>query len=141
MRPLFSLHAGEYLVGSYLERHFPELATWVPGTDTGIDLLVTDRAAKRALSLQVKFSKDFLVTHMAPAFRAKLRACGWWTFNREKLRRSTADYWVLVLQGFSAQSTDFVVIRPAELLKRLSDIHGATGRIIQSYIWVSNGEG
>lgn len=138
MRPIFTLHAGEYLVGSYLEQHYPDLAIWLPGKDTGVDLLVTDRGARRTLSLQVKFSKDFLVTHMAPGFRAKLRACGWWTFNRDKLRASPANYWVLVLQGFNAQSTDFVVIRPADLLKRLDAVHGTKAKVIQSYIWVSN---
>ena len=137
MRPLFSLHAGEYLVGSYLEQHYPELQIWIPAKDTGVDLLVTDQTGRRSRSLQVKFSKDFLPTHMAPAFRKSLRAYGWWTFNREKLKKSRADLWVLVLQGFSAQSTDFVVIPPKDLLVRLDAMHGQAGTI-QSYVWVSS---
>ncbi|ODT02995.1 MAG: hypothetical protein ABS52_11180 [Gemmatimonadetes bacterium SCN 70-22] len=131
MRPIFTLHAGEYLVGSYLEQHYPDLAIWLPGKDTEVGLLVTDRAARRTLSLQVKFSKDFLVTHMPPGFRSKLRACGWWTFNREELLAWPADYCVLVLQGFNAQSTDFVLFGPADLLKRLNAVRGTKAKFIQ----------
>jgi len=40
---------------------------------------------RATVSLQVKFSKDFLVTHMRPEFQTRLRASGWWTINREKL--------------------------------------------------------
>ena len=87
----------------------------------------------------MKFSKDFLVTHMAPAFRRSLRACGWWSFNREKRRGSRADLWILVLQGFSAQSTDFVVIPPKELLRCLDAAHGRVPRI-QSSVWVGSSE-
>jgi hypothetical protein len=137
MHLLFSLHAGEYLVGSYLEKHYPKLQIWIPAKDTGVDLLLTDQTGRRSRSLQVKFSKDFLATHMAPAFRKSLRACGWWTFNREKLKKSRADLWVLVLQGFSAQSTDFVVIPPKDLLGRLDEMHGQAATI-QSYVWVSS---
>jgi hypothetical protein len=139
MRPLFTLHAGEYLVGSYLEQRYPELQIWVPTKDTGIDLLVTDGSRRRTCALQVKFSKDFLATHMRPVFRKSLRACGWWTFNREKLQRSRADLWILVLQGFSAQSTDFVVISPRDLLERLDATHGKSPSI-QSYVWVSSSD-
>jgi hypothetical protein len=49
-----------------------------PVRDTGVDLLVSDHRNREAVSLQVKFSKDFLVTHMAPEFQQQLRACGWW---------------------------------------------------------------
>jgi hypothetical protein len=93
MKPLVTIHAGEYLVGAYIEQHFKRINVWIPLRDTGIDLLVSDRRNGRSLSLQVKFSKDFLVTHMGPAFQKQLRACGWWTINREKLRTSPADYW------------------------------------------------
>jgi hypothetical protein len=37
---------------------------WIPTKDTGVDLLVSDRKNKKAVSLQVKFSRDFLATHM-----------------------------------------------------------------------------
>jgi len=81
MKLLFTIHAGEYLVGSHIEERFRHAHVWVPSRDSGIDLLVTDRRNRRAVSLQVKFSKDFLVTHMGPAFQKELRACGWWAID------------------------------------------------------------
>lgn len=101
MKPIFSVHAGEYLTGSYIEQKFPNVNLWIPAKDTGIDLLVSDRPNRKTVSLQVKFSKDFLVTSKnwkAPEFQHKLRACGWWTLNSEKLLCSHADYWVFVLR-------------------------------------------
>lgn len=136
MKPLFTLHAGEYLVGAHIERSFKKTNVWVPVRDTGIDLLVSDPQNHATVSLQVKSSKDFLVTHMRPEFQERLRACGWWTINREKLAKSPSDYWVFVLQGFASRSTDFVVIPRQELLHRLGAIHGAR-KTIHTYIWVT----
>jgi len=102
MRPLFTIHAGEYLVGAHIERSFKRVNVWVPVRDSGVDFLVSDAPNRRSISLQVKFSKDFLVTHWGPEFQKELRACGWWTINRAKLAKSPADYWVFVLQGFAS---------------------------------------
>jgi len=139
MKPLFTIHAGEYLVGALVEKRFKRLNVWIPLRDTGLDLLVSDRRNSRSISLQVKFSKDFLVTHMGPAFQKQLRACGWWTINREKLRASPADYWVFVVQGFASRTVDFVVIPRSKLWRKLSAIHGPAKRI-QSYIWITEGK-
>lgn len=38
--------------------------------------------------------------------------------------------------GFERRSTDFVVIKPSELLGRLDNIHGKA-KTIQSYLWVT----
>jgi len=54
MRTLFTIHAGEFIVGDYLERKYRNINLWVPSKDTGIDLLVTDKANKKAISLQVE---------------------------------------------------------------------------------------
>ncbi len=67
MKPLFTIHGGEYLVGSHIELHFNRVNVWIPSRDKGADLLVSDRHNRRSLSLQVKSSKDFLVTHMGPS--------------------------------------------------------------------------
>lgn len=136
MKPLFTVHTGEYLVASFLENRFKGVNVWIPSRDTGIDLLVSDRRHRRTVSLQVKFSKDFLPTHMGPEFQKKLRACGWWTIDQDKLRKSAADYWVFVLQGFASRTVDFVVIPPGELWRRLRKIHGQAKKI-QSYLWVT----
>ena len=136
MKPLFSVHAGEYLAGSHIEHHFRRANVWVPAKDTGVDLLVSDRSNRRSVSLQVKFSKDFLVTHMGPEFQRSLKACGWWTLDRDKLKRSVADYWVFVLQGFASRSVDFIVVPPRDLLRRLQRIHGRQKKY-QTYLWVT----
>lgn len=138
MKPLFTIHAGEYLVGSHIEKHFRRVNVWVPSRDTGVDLLVSDRRNRRAVSLQVKFSKDFLVTHMGPVFQKELRACGWWTIDQRKLRTSPADFWVFVLLGFARRTVDFIIVPPRELWRRLRSIHGSQ-KMIQSYLWVTEG--
>ena len=136
MRSLFTVHAGEYLVASEIERKFRRVNVWIPSKDTGVDLLITDCRSRRAVSLQVKFSKDFLVTKLQPVFQKDLRACGWWTIDAAKLQKSPADYWVFVLQGFANRSTDFVIVPPRDLARRLESIHGRQSKF-QTYLWVS----
>jgi hypothetical protein len=136
MKPMFTIHAGEYLVGSYIERKFKRVNVWVPSRDTGVDLLVSDRDNRRAVSLQVKFSRDYLVTHNQPEFQKQLRACGFCTINRSKLRASRADYWVFVLPGFDFRTLDFVVVPTKELQQRLRSIH-RSGPTIRTYPWVT----
>jgi hypothetical protein len=138
MKPLFTIHAGEYLVASHIEQHFKRVNVWIPSRDTGVDLLVSDSRSQRTVSLQVKFSKDFLYG-MKPIFQDKdsqLRACGWWTINREKLKRSVADFWVFMLLGFNGRTKDFVLIPPEDLLKQLESVHGSP-KIFQTYLWVT----
>ncbi len=112
MRPLFSIHAGEYLVGSHLEERFPKIDLWIPATDTGIDLLATNASATRAVSLQVKFSKDFNPNGRKPTLQSKLAAAGWWTHQDAKIENSRADFWVFV--------------------------HGMSKKRIHSYLWLTN---
>jgi len=139
MRPLFTIHAGEYLVGSEIEQQFKKekLNVWIPSKDTGVDLLVSDYHNRRTVSLQVKFGKDFLPTHMPVEFQEPLRVCTWFTINRDKLRKSQADFWVFVLNGFKRHTCDFVVVPKAELERRLKLIHGFEKKMIQSYLWVT----
>jgi hypothetical protein len=136
MKPLFTIHAGEFLVGEFIERKFRRANIWIPAKDSGVDLLVSDSKARKTVSLQVKFSRDFLATHMPAVFQKPLRACGWWTLDRRRILRSPADYWVFVLAGFENRSTDFVIIKPKDLLKHLNRIHGRGDRI-QTYLWVT----
>lgn len=136
MKPIFTIHAGEYLTGEHVEREFPYLHVWVPTRDSGIDLLVSHPSTRKFASLQVKYSKDFKVTHLAPSLQTSLRACGWWTLNRRKIEASPADYWVFVLYGFARASIDHIVIQPAELLDRLTRLHGEGSRY-QVYFWTT----
>ncbi|MEX1204712.1 MAG: hypothetical protein WEB85_05630, partial [Dongiaceae bacterium] len=40
------------------------------------------------------------------------------------------------LVGFARRSTDFVILKPSDLLKRFDVIHGRSGKI-QTYLWVT----
>lgn len=137
MRPIFTVHAGEYLVGSAIEEKFPDLRVWVPSKDDGIDLLVTDRNCKKSVSLQVKFSKDYLGKGVTKEIAAGIRSGGWWSFNREKIANSPADYWILALYQFQDRNFDFVVIKPRDLAKLYSTIT-PDSKTIQSYVWVTS---
>ena len=66
MRPLFSVHAGEFLVGNEIERRFPEVTLWLPAKDTGVDLLVEvpiRNAPSQVLShlFESEVERDYLV--------------------------------------------------------------------------------
>ena len=66
MRPIFTVHAGEFLVGQHIESSFKDKRVWVPTKDIGIDLLVTNFDNSKSISLQVKFSRNFLPIKKLP---------------------------------------------------------------------------
>ena len=124
MRPIFTIHVGEYLVADYIERKFGKshgVRVWVPSKDDGIDLLVTDQWCRKSVSFQVKYSKSY-------DCEREFDATGWWQLKREKIKRSKADYWIFVVPEFCGKrkvsSCYFVILTPDELIKRLSNIHG-----------------
>ena len=133
MRPIFTIHAGEYLVADYLERN-KNLRIWVPSKDEGIDLLVTNQHCDKAVSLQVKFSKSFGGNENADA-------TGWWYLDKTKIEKSPAKFWVFVLTNNLATRKlgdyHFLIITPRDLLHRLREIHGDLDRY-QVYLWVSD---
>jgi hypothetical protein len=134
-----SVVLGEFIVGEHLERKFKGLNIWVPIKDTGVDLLVTNSANSKAVSFQVKFSRDYLTTHIDAEFQDALRVCGWFTLNSDKITHSSAHFWVLVLIGSKKPSRDYVIITPADLLKQLQriPIHRKEDGKFQVYIWVT----
>lgn len=135
MKPIFTIHAGEYLVASFIEEKFKNYNVWIPSKDTGIDLLITNSTNKKTVSVQVKFSKDWTI-HATETLQHGLKSCGWWALNRDKLSKSPADFWIFVLYGLSQESIQYVIIRPKELLKKLTSIHGGI-KTIQTYLWVT----
>lgn len=136
MKPLFTIHAGEYLVGSHIEKYYPRWNVWLPSKDTGIDLLITNPRNKKSVSLQVKHSKDFNPTNRPTLIQEKLTAKGWWTHKELKIKNSPADFWIFVLPSYSEHETNFVIIKPYELLRRLKRIHGQRDRI-HSYLMIT----
>jgi len=121
MRPIFTIHAGEFIVGEYIEKRFGDTTnTWIPAKDTGIDLLVTSKNNKNSVSLQVKMSRDYSPEEKKNAFEEKFKACGWLTLKRKKIITSCADYWVICLISHHKRiSPQFLVIEPKSLLDRL----------------------
>jgi hypothetical protein len=136
MKPLFTVHAGEYVVGNYIEQHYRNVNLWLPAKDTGIDLLASDALNKKTISLQIKSSRDFNVTD--PKRQYSPSVVGWWSLARRKIADSRADYWVFVIVGSGAKANDFVIVKPSELLVRLHTIHGRakTADRIQTYLWI-----
>jgi len=137
MKPIFTIHAGEYLVASEIEQRFRDYFVWLPSKDTGIDLLVTNNDNTRTASLQVKFSKDFNATHVRDAFRPNIRGTGWWTLNRQKIVDSNADFWVFILYSFENRNQDYIIITPEELLSIFDNTNRFTDKI-HCYITVTN---
>jgi len=137
MRPLFTVHAGEYLVATHIEQAYPRWNIWLPSKDTGIDLLATDARNRKAVSLQVKFSKDFNPTHRTLLVQSKLMSCGWWTHDPKKIKESKADFWVFVLPSFLERQDSFIIVPPKELYRRLREIHKRRTNRIHSYFWIT----
>jgi hypothetical protein len=135
MKPLFTVHAGEYLVGSHVEKHCKRWNVWVPSKDTGIDLLVTNPKNTKSVSLQIKFSKDFTQGY-PPFLQTKLVATGWWSLQEKKVKASKADLWVFVLPSFIEKSISFIIIPPAELLRRFRAILRKPEKRLDCYLWV-----
>jgi hypothetical protein len=131
MRPLFTIDAGEYLVGLHVQKSLKRNA-WIPAKDIGIDLLATDSHNLHAVSWQAKYGKDFL-PEKKTELRRSLRWVSWFTLNRAKLDTSQADFWVFVLRGFESDASDFVVIPTAELTRRMTKIPSSDSGRIQSY--------
>lgn len=136
MRPLFTIHAGEFLVGEYIEKHFPALDVWLPTKDTGVDLLVSNPQTKRMLSLQVKLTRDYKANDALDDFERGREAGGWLSISNDKIERSAADYWVIVLVSHERKRKPiFLVVPPAELLRSLKADKGTAARY-HFYPWV-----
>lgn len=139
MRPLFTVHAGEFLVGEFIEKNFPKLNVWIPSKDTGIDLLVTNEKNSLTVSLQVKLSRDYKPPEAVTDFDKSLVAGGWLTLTHDKIDRSTAQFWVFVLVSHERKfQPQFIVIPPKELLTRLIAINGQKAKTYHFYPWVTN---
>ena len=132
MRSLFTIHQGEYLVGSKLETHKRKPNIWIPTKDVGVDLLVSCKETNNTTSIQVKFSKDYNITNRT---QDNFLAGGWWQFKAEKIAKSTADYWVLVLYSANKRvKTQFIVLKPAVLLSRLQSLRGHNKKTLNTYL-------
>ncbi len=139
MRPLFTIHAGEFVVGEYIERHFRSLNVWIPSKDTGIDLLVTNKENSCTISLQVKLSRDYRAPEAITDFERRTIAAGWLNFRRDKIQESTANFWVIVLVSCERRlPPQFIIIPPGKLLEHLTKVDGNELERHHFYPWVTN---
>ncbi len=129
MKPLFTIHEGEFLVGDHITTKLGgKYDVWVPAKDSGVDLLVTDKGRRgKSVGLQVKFSLDFdSGGDLAP----HVEAASWFTLDPTKIRSSCADLWVFVILTLRHER-HFVVIPTRELRKRIPP-----GKRWTLYLWV-----
>ena len=140
MKPLFTIHAGEYLVGSHIEKKYPNWHVWIPSADKGIDLLVSNTDNSKTTSIQVKSSKDYSPHSNNPVHRKKLVGSSWFSsLNSKSLSNSQADLWVLVIHSFKLNKYHYVIIKPQDLSKRFKRIHNVNQNI-RSYLWITKGK-
>ena len=131
MKPLFTIHEGEFLVGDHINRRLGhKYDVWVPTRDSGVDLLVTrKRRLGKGVGLQVKFSRGFSIRE---EMARHLIATSWFTLEPRKIRRSQADLWVFVILTLKHEE-HFVVIPTRELRKR---IPRGSHKKWNLYLWV-----
>ena len=117
MKPLFTIHEGEFLVGDHIIRNLGnKYDVWIPAKDNGVDLLVTPTSGPgKPVKLQVKFSRGFNPKSI-PA--EKLLGWGWYTLNPAKIKSSKANAWVFVILTLQ-HNPYFILIPTAELKKRI----------------------
>lgn len=125
MKPLFTVHAGEFVFGDYVEKNFKSLKLWIPTKDTGIDFLVTDYATKLTVSIQVKMSRDYRPFMADNEFDSNLTAAGWLVLSHSSLETSSASIWSIILYSHERKSKPvFIIIPPRQLLQKLVFTHG-----------------
>jgi len=131
MKPLFTIHEGEFLVGDYINRKFGhKFAVWVPTKDSGVDLLVTrERQRGKPIGLQVKFSRSF---EFPQELAGRVVATSWYKLDPKKVRKSAADLWVFAILTLRHEQY-FVVVPTRELQKR---IPRGRGKMWNMYLWV-----
>ena len=117
MKPLFTVHEGEFLVGDHINRNFgKKYEVWIPAKDTGVDLLLTPtRGQRKPIKLQVKFSRSFGVKEVPPDQSLARR---WYTLKPTKIRQSRADLWIFVILTLRHQPY-YILIPTADLKRRI----------------------
>jgi hypothetical protein len=129
MKPLFTIHAGEFLVGDYINRRLgKKFDVWVPTKDSGVDLLVT-RKDRKGGAVGLKFSRSFGIDE---AMTQHLIATSWFTLDPAGIRKSQADLWVLVILNLRHEG-HYIVIPTEELRKRIPPACKGKWNL---YLWV-----
>ncbi|MFY9532277.1 MAG: hypothetical protein WBC04_19505 [Candidatus Acidiferrales bacterium] len=130
MKPIFTIHEGEFLVGDHINRKFGrKYNVWVPTKDSGVDLLVTRKTGEgKPVGLQVKFSRSF---DIPDELTRHVLATSWYTLDPKKISQSQADLWVFVFMTLRHQRY-FVLLPTSELKKRIPRGCGSKWNL---YLW------
>lgn len=73
----------------------------------------------------MKLSRDYRKPEAIDDFDYELIAGGWLLLDHDKIQKSSADWWVIILVSHERKlKPQFIVIPPSELLSRLQQIHG-----------------
>lgn len=134
MKPLFTVHEGEFLVGDHINRKLGhKYDVWVPTKDSGVDLLVTrKRPQGKAVGLQVKFSRG---DYDPPVeLTQRIVATSFFTLNPVKIRQSRAELWVFVILTLRHKK-HYVLVPTQELRERIPN--GCEKSWIL-YLWIFN---
>ncbi len=116
MKPIFTVHAGEFLVGQYIAQKYKgKYEVWLPAKDIGVDLLVTHRnKPKPIVKIQVKHSRSHM-KRITPS--SEFAARGWYTIRGKQLRKPRAEWWVFVISP--TYSGHHYIIIPRKDLKKM----------------------
>ena len=139
MKPVYTIHAGEYFVGSHIEKIRSKWHIWIPSKDTGVDLLLSNSKNSKTVSIQVKSSKDYSPDFNNPVHQRKLVGSSYFNLNTAKLSNSQAELWVFVIHSFKLNKYHYVIIKPKDLSKRFKRIHNVNQNI-RSYLWITKGK-
>lgn len=136
MRPIFTIHAGEFVFGEEFAKRFKESDLWIPTKDKGIDFLVTKPNDKHPVAVQVKMSRDYRKDVAATLYDKALIAGGFFSFSKAKIAHSPADVWSLILVSRERRMAPlFINISPKHLLDRLQATYGDQDPYVL-YPWV-----
>lgn len=136
MKPIFTIHAGEYIAGSSIEHFFAknqDYHLWLPTKDKGIDLLISNLKSKKISSIQVKYSKDFSFEGKEVNNRV---SSGWFVLKNSKVNNSIADFWVFVVYDIEAFKHNFIVIPKSKLIKLFTELN-RNNKTIHCYILIT----
>ena len=141
MESLFTIHAGEYLVGTHIEKRYKNITVWIPSkrNNKDIDLLVSNADNTETISIQVKSSKDYTHEFDNPLYRKKLMGSSFFNIKSAKLSNLKADLMVFVIHSFKLKKYHYIILKPEELLNHLKNIHGDK-KDFQFYFWITKDE-
>lgn len=142
MKPIFTIHAGEFLVGESLEKlsiDNNKLRIWIPSKDTGIDLLVSNYEMSQFTSIQVKYSRDFNETNNKGVLKKGWKSSGWWSLKLEDIQNTKADFWIFVLYQIHNKNSDFIIIPKENLITLYNHLNEgkSINKPFQSYITIN----